>query len=68
MTLKEACEIAIDCGLTSTVEAYLNISLHDISLFAYDDIDAEIAELHKELNAIGDVPIDEYMERFHTAV
>lgn len=45
MTLKAACEIAIDCGLETVDEAVLNIQLHANSIFGYDEISSELHEL-----------------------
>jgi hypothetical protein len=48
MKIKEACEIAVDCGLTTIGEAILNIELHAISLFSYDELSKELNELYED--------------------
>lgn len=48
MKVKEACEIAKDCGLETIGEAILNIELHVLSLFSYDEIDKELRELYED--------------------
>lgn len=63
MKLKDACDIGLDCGLETTGEAVMNIELHAISIFNYDQIPAEIAELRAEYSAAGDVPIQEYLKK-----
>lgn len=48
MKVKEACEIAEDCGLETIREAIFNIELHAISLFSYDVLNKELSELHED--------------------
>ena len=48
MKVKEACEIAEDCGLETIGEAILNIQLHAISLFSYDELNKELDELYED--------------------
>ena len=48
MKVKEACEIAEDCGLETIGEAILNIKLHAISLFSYDELNKELDELYED--------------------
>ncbi len=48
MKLKDACEIAMDCGLETIGEAVYNIDLHAPSLFGYSEVSTELEELHKE--------------------
>lgn len=48
MTLKEACEIADECGLETIGEAIANIEYHVINLFTYDKIEEEVHELYME--------------------
>ena len=48
MKVKEACEIAEDCGLETIGEAILNIELHAISLFSYDELGKELSELYED--------------------
>jgi hypothetical protein len=45
MNLETALGIAKDCGLETIGEAILNIKLHAMSIFNYDDIYAEYKEL-----------------------
>ena len=49
MKLKECMEIGKACGLYSIEECYDNIILHSLSLFEYEDIVKEIAELQKDI-------------------
>lgn len=58
MTLKEACEIAIDCGLETVDEAVLNIQLHANSIFGYDEIASELSELKR---AAEKYPVNTYI-------
>ena len=53
MTLKYACELAEECGLYTIEEAILNAEFHAMSLFTYDEIEAELSQLHSEFNASG---------------
>lgn len=48
MKVKEACEIAENCGLETIGEAIFNIELHAISLFPYDALNKELTELHED--------------------
>lgn len=48
MKVKEACEIAEDCGLETIGEAILNIEIHAISLFSYDELNKELSELYED--------------------
>lgn len=47
MTIKEACEIAKECGLETIGEAIYNIELHACNIFAYGEISEELEELHQ---------------------
>ena len=49
MKLKECMELGKECGLQSIGECYLNIEIHALSLFSYEDINKEILELQKDL-------------------
>lgn len=48
MKVKEACAIAEDCGLETIGEAILNIQIHAISIFSYDELDKELNELYED--------------------
>lgn len=48
MKVKEACEIADECGLETIGEAIFNIQLHAISLFSYDELNEELNELYED--------------------
>ena len=50
MTLKTACAIGIDCGLTTLGEAVLNIDLHAVNIFNYNEIVKELRELYDEFD------------------
>lgn len=51
MTLKTACAIGIDCGLTTLGEAVLNIDLYAVNIFNYNEIVKELRELYDEFDA-----------------
>lgn len=48
MKVKEACEIAEDCGLATIHEAIINIQIHAGCLFSYDDFKKELIELYED--------------------
>lgn len=48
MKLKEACEIATECGLKTIKEAIINVTFHSSSLFTYKTMEEEIDELYKD--------------------
>lgn len=56
MTLKDALEMGIDCGLTTVGEAILNIEFHSPSLFSYTEIENELSELRAEFLGSGYTP------------
>lgn len=59
MKLQQALEIARSCGLETVGEAILNIKMHSPSLFAYSELDAELAELDAEAEGIApNTPIE----------
>ena len=45
MKLKEALELADECGLSTVGEAILNVELHATSLFPYSKMNEELNEL-----------------------
>lgn len=49
MKLSKDCDIGLACGLRTLREAVVNIDLHATSIFSYDEIVKEMAELYKEL-------------------
>lgn len=51
MTLKEACDLGIACGLTTVNEAILNIEMHGISIFSYDRMRQELEELYSYITS-----------------
>lgn len=53
MKLKDAIEMGLACGLQTKAEAINNVMLHSMSLFRYDDIAKEEAELIAEAKADG---------------
>lgn len=53
MTLKEVCEIADACGLTTVGEAVMNAELHYDALVSIDDMEKEFDELYREVKALG---------------
>ena len=54
MKLREALELAEECGLMTVGEAILNAEIHSPSLFPYDRISAELKELCDEAKNIDD--------------
>ena len=48
MKVKEACEIAEECGLETIGEAILNIEIHATSLFLYSELNKELRELYED--------------------
>jgi hypothetical protein len=48
MKLKDAVGLGKACGLKSLEEYVLNIELHCMNLFLYDDVEKELAELNAE--------------------
>lgn len=54
MKLKEALELADECGLSTVGEAILNVELHAPSLFPYEKIHTELNELYQEAAAYDD--------------
>ena len=49
MKVKEACEIAEDCGLETIHEAIRNIQIHAGCLFSYKELDKELKELYEDV-------------------
>lgn len=54
MVLIKALEIGMDCGLYTVNEALLNIDLHAMSIFKYEDINEEVLEMYDEWNAVAE--------------
>lgn len=54
MKLKEALELADECGLSTVGEAILNVELHALSLFPYEKMHTELNELYQEAAAYDD--------------
>ena len=48
MKVIDACLIGEDCGLTTIEEAIRNIQIHAVSLFTFDDLEAELIELEED--------------------
>ena len=48
MKLIEALQIAESCGLSTVGEAVKNIEIHAMSLFIYEDLPLELAQLEFE--------------------
>lgn len=53
MKLSKACDIGLACGLRTLREAVVNIDLHATSIFSYDEIVKEMAELYDLLWSTG---------------
>lgn len=49
MKVIDACLIGEDCGLITIKEAIRNIQIHAVSLFTFDDLEAELIELEEDL-------------------
>lgn len=54
MKLKEACEYALACDLSTVGEAVYNIRIHAPSLFTYDKLHAELEELAQDAEHVPD--------------
>ena len=48
MRLREACNIGLACGLETLGEAVMNIQIHAMNIFTYDEMVKEINELVNE--------------------
>ncbi len=48
MALEEARLMGKECGLVTDEECFLNVEIHCMSLFSYDDVDKELAELRAD--------------------
>ena len=51
MKLKECLELGKECGLTTWEDCYVNVDLHAMCIFKYDEINKEILELQKDMFA-----------------
>ncbi|WP_294402451.1 hypothetical protein [uncultured Clostridium sp.] len=60
MKLSDAVEIAKECGLTTYGEAIMNVRIHAMNIFNYDEIEDELNELVKEFNESGKDIDDEF--------
>ena len=54
MTLKDACDIGYACGLETVDEAILNVEIHALNIFPYDNAAMEIYELTQEAKPYRD--------------
>lgn len=54
MKLREALELADECGLSTVGEAILNVEIHSPTLFPYEKISEELNELCQEAAAYDD--------------
>ena len=54
MTLKEACDIGLECGCRTVGEVLLNVEIHATSLFKMDDLVDELIELMEDAEDYGD--------------
>ena len=50
MKLKECLEFGIECGMKTLGDAYLNIDIHAMNIFKYDELTKEMNELTEEYN------------------
>ena len=62
MKLKECLELGKECGLTTWEDCYVNVDLHAMCIFKYDEINKEILELQKDMFAINP---DKFCEIFN---
>ena len=53
MKLKECLELGKECGLTTWEDCYVNVDLHAMCIFKYDEINKELLELQKDMFAIN---------------
>ncbi|XZN14430.1 hypothetical protein ACSW9O_15295 (plasmid) [Clostridium perfringens] len=53
MKLKKAIKIGKECGLETIGEAILNIDMHSMNIFSYDEILKEIGELYRDFKNSG---------------
>jgi len=64
MRLIEALNIAKACGLNTVGEAVMNINLHAVSLFPFEDLPLELEQLESEAKSFDkDALISEAMKR-----
>jgi hypothetical protein len=64
MRLIEALNIAKACGLNTVGEAVMNISLHAVSLFPFEDLPSEFEQLESEAKSFDkDTLISEAMKQ-----
>jgi hypothetical protein len=50
MRLRAAVDLGKACGLTTLEEYVLNVKLHCMSLFPYDNVEKELAELKQDVD------------------
>ena len=62
MKLKECLELGKECGLITWEDCYVNVDLHAMCIFKYDEINKEILELQKDMFAINP---DKFCEIFN---
>lgn len=53
MKLKDACELADECGLMTVGEAVMNVELHYDALMLISNMEEEFEELYREVEALG---------------
>jgi hypothetical protein len=53
MLLKDACDIAEECGLETIGEAIMNIQIHALSIFNYNEEKKELNELYDDFKTSG---------------
>jgi hypothetical protein len=53
MLLKDACDIAEECGLETIGEAIMNIQIHALSIFNYNEEKKELNELYNDFKTSG---------------
>ena len=64
MRLIEALNIAKACGLNTVGEAVMNINLHAVSLFPFEDLPLELEQLESEAKSFDkDALISEAMKQ-----
>ena len=64
MKLIEALNIAKACGLNTVGEAVMNIRLHAVSLFPFEDLPSEFEQLESEVKSFDkDTLISEAMKQ-----
>ena len=52
MKLKKAINLGDSCGLRTIRECIVNVEIHSMNLFKYDEIENEINEIHLDIEEL----------------